>query len=95
MRRFETNPKVKRFTEPKDCVRMRVVIQNTKKVIASLTGLEPMLYMYIWNNMSKNQFALVFNEETGKMYGWISKGENGIPQRYLETEELTFNDMYE
>ena len=95
MKRFELNEKTKRFTEPKDLTRMICVIQDSKKVITCLSGLEPMLFMYLWNNMKKNQFAMLFNEETKKMYGYISKNDNGIPQRYIEPEELTFEDMYE
>lgn len=95
IRQFETYPQVKKFTEPKSLTRIRVVIQDTKKVITTLIGLEPMVYMYIWRNMKQNQFALVFEEETKTMLGYISKDHNGIPQRYLEMEKLTFNDMYE
>lgn len=95
MRKFELNETTKRFTEPKDLKRLRIVIQTTNKVIANICGLEPMLFMYVWNNMKKNQFALVFDQETGKMYGYISKDEDGIPHKYIEPEELTFSDMYE
>ena len=94
-RLFELNDKVKKFTEPKSLTRIRVVVQDSRKVINSVSGLEPMIFMYLWNNMKQNQFALVFNEETEKMLGYISKDNNGIPQRYIETEELYFKDMYE
>lgn len=95
MKRFETYEKVKRFTPAGQCIRVKVVVQNTKTVKCSFTALEPMAFMYLWNNMKKNEFALVFDEETQKMYGYISKDENGIPQRYLEPENLTFADMYQ
>ena len=95
MRNFELNEKVKRFTQPKDCVKVKVVIQNTRKVKCVFTGLEPMAIMYLWENMKQNEFALVFDEKTQKMYGWVSKDENGIPQRYLEPDNLTFADMFE
>lgn len=95
VRKFELNEKVKRFTEAKDLKRMKVVIQTSNKVVQVLTGMEPFLYMYLWQNMKKNQFAMVFDEETETMYGYISKDENGIPQRYKEPEHLTFKDMYE
>lgn len=95
VRKFELNEKVKRFTEAKDLKRMKVVIQTSNKVVQVLTGMEPFLYMYLWQNMKKNQFAMVFDEETENMYGYISKDENGIPQRYKEPEHLTFKDMYE
>lgn len=95
IRLFEQNPRVERFTQPKELKRLEIVIQDTKKVITHVTGLEPMLFMFIWNNMKQNQFALVFDHETKIMYGYISKDENGIPHRYKEMENLTFNDMYE
>lgn len=95
MKLFETYPQVKKFTQPNDLTRIKVVIQDTKKVVTVITGLEPMLFMYLWRNMKKNQFALVFNNDTEEMYGYISKNENGIPQRYLEMEKLYFKDMYE
>ena len=95
MKRFELNEKVKRFTQPEECVRIKVVIQNTKEVKGVINGLEPMVTMYLWNNMKKNEFALVFNEETNQMYGYIAKDQNGIPQKYLEPENLTFADMYQ
>ena len=95
MKRFELNEQVKKFTQPNELTRLKVVVQNTREVKYMFSGLEPMVFMYLWQNMKKNEFALVFNEETNKMYGYISKNENGIPQRYLEKEELYFKDMYE
>lgn len=95
MKIFETYKQVKKFTQPNELTRIKVVIQNTREVKRVVNGLEPMIFMYIWQNMKKNEFALVFNEETNKMYGYISKNENGIPQRYLEEQDLYFKDMYE
>ena len=95
MKQFELNEKTKRFTQPQELKRIKVVVQNTKQVKYVFSGLEPMVFMYLWKNMKQNEFALVFDEETENMYGYISKNENGIPQRYIETEKLTFNDMYQ
>lgn len=95
VRKFELNEKVRRFTEPKELRRVKVVIQTTNKVVLVITGMEPMIHMYLWQNMKKNQFAMVFDEETQVLYGYVSKDENGIPQRYKEPEHLTFKDMYE
>lgn len=95
VRAFELNEKVERFTQPKDLTRLKIVVQNTREVKYTFTGLEPMAFIYLWNNMKQNEFALVFNEETNEMYGYISKNEIGIPQRYLEPEALTFSDMYQ
>lgn len=47
MRKFELNEKVSRFTEPKECVKVCCVIQDTKKVIDIVTGLESMIFMYL------------------------------------------------
>lgn len=94
MRRFELLPKVKRFTEPKELKRLHIVVQNQSKVFYSFTGLESMTFMYLWKNMKKKQFALVFDENE-KLLGYISLNENGIPQRYQEQQELYFKDMYD
>lgn len=92
---FETYPQTKRFTEVGSLKRIKVVIQDTKKVIRMITGLESMIFMFLWKNMKQNQFALVFDEESDLMLGYISKNQNGIPQKYMEMENLTFKDMYE
>lgn len=94
VRVFETYPQVRRFTENKDLTRVLAVVQNTRRVITSVSGLEPMIFMFLWNNMKKNEFALIFNEETKELYGYVSKNENGIPQRYKSEEKLFFDDMY-
>lgn len=94
-RLFESYPKTQRFTENGKLIRVKCVIQDSKKVIKCLTGLESMVMIYIAQNMKKNQFALIFDNETEKMYGYISKNKHGIPQRYMEMENLTFKDMYE
>lgn len=95
IRRFEMNPQIKKFTEPKELKRIHCVIQTQTKVIQQIVGLEPMVFMYLWKNMKKNQFALVFDEESKLMLGYISKDENGIPKRYLEPSTIYFNEMYE
>ena len=95
MKKFETYPQVKYLTEKGSLTRIRVVIQDTRKVIKCFSGIESMAYMYLWKNMKQNQFALIFNDETEVMLGYISKNEYGIPQRYQELEHLTFSDMYE
>ena len=94
VRQFELNEKTQRFTEPKELKRLRFVIQDSKKVIQSFTGMEPFAFMYLWKTLKRNQFVLVFDDETERMFGYISKNENGIPQRYIEPEELYFSDMY-
>lgn len=95
VRKFELNEKVRRFTEPKELTQIKVVVQTPNKVVTQIVGLEPWIHMYLWKTMKKNQFAMVFNNETQRLLGYVSKDENGIPQRYKETEELYFKDMYE
>lgn len=95
VRKFELNEKVRRFTEPKELKKIRAVVQTKNKVYSQIIGLEPWIHMYLWRSMKKNQFALVFDEKTQRLLGYVSKDENGIPQRYKETEELYFKDMYE
>ncbi len=95
VRKFELNEKVRRFTEPKDLKKLKVVVQTKTKVITQIVGLEPWIQMYLWQNMKKSQFAMVFDDETQRLLGYVSKDENDIPQRYKEPEELYFKDMYE
>ena len=95
IRKFELNEKVDRFTERGSLKKIHVVIQNTKNVKYQLVGLEPMIIMTLMKNMKKNEFALVFDNESKKMLGWISLNEYNIPQRYREPEELYFNDMFD
>ena len=95
VRKFELNDTVARFTETKDFKKCRFVIQNTKTVKKMFVGLEAFAMPYLWNTMKQNEFALVFDEESKKLLGYISKNENGIPTRYIETEELYFSDMYD
>lgn len=95
MRAFELNQQVRHFTEMGSLRRLDVVIQDTRKVITRFNGIESIIFMALWNQMKPNQFALVFDYETRKLLGYVSKNEYGIPVRYLETEELTFDDMYQ
>lgn len=82
IRLFEQNPRVERFTQPKELKRLEIVIQDTKKVITHVTGLEPMLFMFIWNNMKQNQFALVFDHETKKCMVTFQKTKRNITSLY-------------
>lgn len=95
IRQFELNEQVRRFTEIKDHKKVIVVIQTQTKVIQQIKGHEAFILPYLWNNMKQNQFALVFDSDTDRLLGYISKDGNGIPKRYKESEELYFKDMYE
>lgn len=95
VRKFELNPTVRRFTEVQDHKKVLVVIQTKTKVIQQIKGYEAFVLPYLWNNMTKSQFALVFDSDTNRLLGYISKNEFDIPTRYSEPEELYFNDMYE
>ncbi len=98
MKIFETYKRVRRFTEPKDLdTRVEVVVQtggNNPKVKYHVIGFEAMLNMWIWTHLTPKGVALVFNESTKRLLGYISLNENQVPVKYEEPEELYFKDMY-
>lgn len=99
MKRFETFEKVRRFTSPADIeTTVKVVIQtggNSPKVKYVATGYEAMLNMWIWTHLTPKGAALVFNEKTNRLLGYIALDIHDCPVKYKEPEELYFKDMYE
>ena len=99
MKRFETFEKVRRFTRPEDLeTKVKVVIQtggNNPKVKCMVTGYEVMLNMFVWKSLTPKGVALVFNEKTNRLLGYISLDKYGCPVKHKEPEILYFKDMYE
>jgi hypothetical protein len=99
MKAFETFEKVRRFTSPVDMeTKVKVVIQtggNNPKVKYMVSGYEAMLNMWVWTHLTPKGVALVFNEKTDRLLGYIALDIHSCPVKYKEPKILYFKDMYE
>ena len=89
--------KIRNFTTLKSLKQIRVVCQNSRNVKWQMVGLESFIIMSLWqkNYLKKNEYCLVFDEDTKQLLGYIIKDKFGIPTRYNENELSYFNEWYQ
>lgn len=70
-----------------------IVVNGKLRIQAVLEGLESMLKVWMFNNLTAKGFADLFGED-GRWIGRFKKDKIGIPKFYEADEELQFEDLY-
>ena len=71
-----------------------VVVNGRLQVKNVVEGLESMMVMWMYQNLTPKGFADLFGED-GRWIGRYQKDHNGIPRFTEADEDWTFEDMYE